>query len=155
MCKTGNGGMLYPLEANHKHSEDLKVDHLLQILEVSSARQWDVACLFVRAARRGVSGISSRLDHCYLHPGVPKPVERELGQGGSDAAALVVGVGGQHGDLTHAPLGIMKFDRHEADNGTIHLVDPHPRLPRSQDDLYRPPLISGNHLKAKFVEHAY
>jgi hypothetical protein len=155
MCKTGNGGMLYPLEANHKHSEDLKVDHLLQILEVSSARQWDVACLFVRAARRGVSGISSRLDHCYLHPGVPKPVERELSQGGSDAAALVVGVGGQHGDLTHAPLGIMKFDRHEADNGTIHLVDPHPRLPRSQDDLYRPPLISGNHLKAKFVEHAY
>jgi hypothetical protein len=155
MCKTANGGMLYPLEANHKHSEDPKVDHLLPIFEVSSNRQEDVACLFVGAPSRGVSGISSRLDHCYLHPGVPKPVERELGQGGSDAAALVVGVGGQHGDLTHAPLGIMKFDRHEADNGTIHLVDPHPRLPRSQDDLYRPPLISGNHLKAKFVEHAY
>ena len=147
--------MLYPLEANHKHSEDLKVDHLLQIFEVSSDRKEDVACPFVRAPRRGVSWLSSLLDHCYLHPGVPKPVERELGQGGSDAAALVVGVGGQHGDLTHAPLGIMKFDRNEADKGTIHLVDPHPRLPRSQDDLYRPPLISGNHLKAKFVEDAY
>jgi hypothetical protein len=70
MCETGNGGMLYPLEANHKHFEDPKIDHLLQILEVSSARQWDLPCLFVRAARRGVSGISSRLDHRYLHPGI-------------------------------------------------------------------------------------
>jgi hypothetical protein len=141
MCKTGNGGMLYPLEANHKHSEDLKVDHLLQILEVSSARQWDVACLFVRAACRGVSGISSRLDHRYLHPGFFEPVERELGKGGSDAAGLVLWVDGPHGDLTHAPLGMMKLDRHEADGGIIHLGDPHPLLLRGADVLYRPPLI--------------
>ena len=147
--------MLYPLEANHKHSEDPKVDHLLPIFEVSSNRQEDVACLFVGAPRRGVSGISSRLDHCYLHPGVPETVERELAQGGSDAAALVVGVDGQHGDLTHAALGITGLDRHEADGGTIHLGDPHPRLIRGADVLYRPPLISGNHLKSKFVERAY
>jgi hypothetical protein len=127
--------MLSPLEAIHKHSEDPKVDHLLQILEVSSDRQEDVACLLVRAPRRGVSGISSRLDHRYLHPGVPEPVERELDQGGSDAAALVVGVDGQHGDLTHAALGMMKLDRHEADGGTIHLGDPHPRLLRGADVL--------------------
>jgi hypothetical protein len=155
MCETGNGGMLYPLEANHKHFEDPKVDHLLQILEVSSARQWDVACLFVRAARRGVSGISSRLDHRYLHPGIREPVERERGQGGSDAAALVVGVDGQYGDLTHAALGIIDLDRHEADGGTIHLGAPHPHLIRGADVLYSPPLISGNHLKSKFVERAY
>jgi hypothetical protein len=147
--------MLYPLEANHNHSEDPKVDHLLPIFEVSSDRQEDVAWIFVGAPRRGVSCLPYRLDHCYLHPGVPKPVERERGQGGSDAAALVVGVDGQHGDLIHAPLGMMKFDRNEADGGTIHLFDPHPRLLRGQDDLYRPPLISGNNLKAKFVEHAY
>jgi hypothetical protein len=71
--------MLYPLEANHKHSEDLKVDHLLQILEVSSDRKEDVACLFLRAARRGVSGLSSRLDHRYRHPGLFEPVEGERG----------------------------------------------------------------------------
>ena len=147
--------MLYPLEANHKHSEDPKVDHLLPIFEVSSNRQEDVACPFVGAARRGVSWLSSLLAHCYLHPGVPEPVERELAQGGSDAAALVVGVDGQHGDLTHAALGITGLDRHEADGGTIHLVDPHPRLPRGEDVLYRPPLISGNRLKPKFVERAY
>ena len=72
-----------------------------------------------------------------------------------DAAALVVGVDGQHGDLTHAALGIIDLDRHEADGGTIHLGDPHPRLIRGADVLYRPPLISGNHLKSKFVERAY
>jgi hypothetical protein len=66
--------MLYPLEANHKHSEDPKVYHLLQILEVSSDRQEGEACLLVRAACRGVSGISSRLDHRYLHPGFLKRV---------------------------------------------------------------------------------
>jgi hypothetical protein len=147
--------MLYPLEANHKHSEDLKVDHLLQIFEVSSDRKEDVACPFVRAPRRGVSWLSSLLDHCYLHPGFPEPVERELAQGGSDAAALVVGVDGQHVDLTHAALGIIDLDRHEADGGTIRLGDPHPRLIRGADVFYRPPLISGNHLKSKFVERAY
>ena len=139
--------MLCPLEANHKHSEDLKVDHLLQIFEVSSDRQENVACLLVRAPRRGVSAISSRLDHRYLHPGFFEPVEREFGQGGPDAAALVVGVDGQHGNLTHAALGITDLDRHEADGGTIHLGDPHPRILRRADVLYRPPLISGNHLK--------
>jgi hypothetical protein len=100
--------MLCPLEANHRHSEDLKVDHLLQTFEVSSDRKEDVACPFVRAPRRGVSWLSSLLDHCYLHPSVPEPVERERAQGGSDAAALVVGVDGRHGDLTHAALGIIR-----------------------------------------------
>jgi hypothetical protein len=147
--------MLCPLEANHRHSEDLKVDHLLQTFEVSSDRKEDVACPFVRAPRRGVSWLSSLLDHCYLHPSVPEPVERERAQGGSDAAALVVGVDGQYGDLTHAALGIIDLDRHEADGGTIHLGDPHPRLIRGADVFYRPPLISGNHLKSKFVERAY
>jgi hypothetical protein len=61
-------------------------------------------------------GVSSRLDHCYRHPGVFEPVERELGQGRSDAAALVVRVNSQHGDLTHAALRMMKLDRHEADS---------------------------------------
>ena len=141
--------MLCPLEANHGHSEDLKVDHLLQIFEVSSDRKEDVACPFVRAARRGVSWLSSLLDHCYLHPGVPEPVERELAQGGSYAAALEVGVDGKHVDLTHAALGITDIDRHEADGSTIHLGNPHPRLLRGADVLYRPPLISGDHLKSK------
>src|ERR687898_1244780 len=134
--------MLCPLEANHGHSEDLKVDHLLQIFEVSSDRKEDVACPFVRAARRGVSWLSSLLDHCYLHPGVPEPVARELAQGGSDAAALVVGVDGQHGDLTHAALRIKDLNRHEADVARTHLGDPHPPLFRGADVLYRPPLIS-------------
>ena len=147
--------MLYPLEANHKHSEDLKVDHLLQVFEVSSDRKENVACHFVGAARRGLSGVSSRLDHRYLHPGIREPVEGELAQGGSDAAALMVGVDGQHVDLTHAALRIIDLDRHEADGGTIHLGDPHPRLFRGADVLYRPPLISGNHLKSKFVERAH
>ena len=129
--------MLYPSEANHKHSEDPKADRLLQILEVSSAREWDVACFFVRAARCGVSRLSSRLDHRCLPPSVPEPVERELGQCGSDAAALVVWVDGQHGDLTHAALGTMDLDLHEADGGTIHLGDLHPRLLRGADVLYR------------------
>jgi hypothetical protein len=66
-----------------------------------------------------------------------------------------VGVDGQYGDLTHAALGIIDLDRHEADGGTIHLGDPHPRLIRGADVLYSPPLISGNHLKSKFVERAY
>jgi hypothetical protein len=51
--------------------------------------------------------------------------------------------------------GSLDLDRHEADGGTIHLGDPHPRLIRGADVLYRPPLISGNHLKSKFVERAY
>jgi hypothetical protein len=105
--------------------------------------------------RRGVSWLSYLLDHCYLYPGVPEPVERELAQGGSDVAALVVGGDGQHGDLTHAALGIMDLDPHEADGGTIQLGDPHPRLLRGADVLHRPPLISGNHLKSKSIERAY
>jgi hypothetical protein len=51
--------------------------------------------------------------------------------------------------------GSLDLDRHEADGGTIHLGDPHPRLIRGADVFYRPPLISGNHLKSKFVERAY
>src|SRR5829696_138958 len=58
-----------------------------------------------------MSGVSSRLDYRYLHPGVFEPVERELGQGGPDATALVVGVNSQHGDLTHVALGIINLNR--------------------------------------------
>ncbi len=36
---------------------------------------------------------------------------------------------------------MMKLDRHEADNARTYLSDPHPRLFRSTDVLYRPPLI--------------
>jgi len=41
-------------------SQDPKVDHLLQILEVSSDRQEDVAGLFVGAARQGRGLLRSR-----------------------------------------------------------------------------------------------
>jgi hypothetical protein len=53
----------------------------------------------------------------------------------------VVGVDGQHGYLTHAALGIIDLDRHEADGGAIHLGDPHPALFRGADVSHRPPLI--------------
>src|SRR3712207_7734595 len=88
-----------------------------------------------------MTGVSSRLDHCYRHPGVFEPVERELGQGGSDAVALVVGVDGQHGGLAHAAFGMMELDRHEADDARAHFGDPHPPLLRGADLLHRPPLI--------------
>jgi hypothetical protein len=113
----------------------------LQVLEVPRYGQEDVASLLVRASRRGVPGVAPRLDHRYHHPGVFEPVGRELGQGGSDAAALVVGVDGQHGYLAHAPLRMMMLDRHEADGGPVCLGDPHPPLFRGADILYRAPLI--------------
>jgi len=91
--------------------------------------------------RGGVPGVSSCLDYRNRHPGIFEPVERELGQGGSDAAVLVVGVNGQHGDLAHAALGIINLDRYEADGGPVHLGDPHAPLLRGADVLHRPPLI--------------
>lgn len=100
-----------------------------------------VASLLVRAARCGVTRISPRLDHCYSHPDVFEPVESELGQSGSEAAALVVGIDSQHGDLTHAALRMVKLDRHESDSVRTYLSDPHSLLFRSADVLYRPPLI--------------
>jgi hypothetical protein len=54
---------------------------------------------------------SPRLDHCHRHPGVLGPLERELTQGDPDATLLV---DGQQGDLTHAALGIIDLDSHEA-----------------------------------------
>lgn len=112
---------------------------LLQLLEVPGYRQVAVAGFLVRAACRGMSGIPSRLDHCYCHPGVLDPRECELGQGGTDADALVVWVNGQHVDFTHAALG-MKLYRHEPDGARSYLSDPHSRLVRSENGLHRPPL---------------
>jgi hypothetical protein len=86
-------------------------------------------------------GVSSRLDRRHRHPGVFEPVECELGQGGPDATALVIGIDSQHGDLAHASLGMMKLDRHEADDARTYLGDPHSPLFRSADVLYLPPLI--------------
>src|SRR5918997_4702030 len=113
----------------------------LQALEVPGYRQKGVADLLVYTARRGVSGVPSGLDHRHLHPGVFEPVEREPGQGGPDAAALVVRVDGQHGDLTHAALGIVELDGHEADCARTLLGDPHPPLFRGASVLHRPALI--------------
>src|SRR5829696_535361 len=125
-------------------SRDTLIEHPptpLQVLEVSGYRQKSVAGLLVYTARRGVPGVPSGLDHRHLHPGVFKPAEREPGQGGSDATALVVGVDGQHGDLTHADLGMVKLDGHEADGARTRLGDPHPPLFRGADLLHRPALI--------------
>src|SRR5829696_3977949 len=124
-------------------SRDTLVEHLptpLQVLEVPGYRQKGVAGLLVYTARRGVPGVPSGLDHRHLHPGVFKPVEREPGQGGSDAVALVVGVDGQHGNLTHAALGMVKLDGHEADGARARLGNPHAPLFRGADLLHRPAL---------------
>src|SRR5215210_3579105 len=112
-----------------------------QVLEVPGYRQVDASGLLIRAARGGMSGVSSRLDRRHRHPGVFEPVECELGQGGPDATALVIGIDSQHGDLAHASLGMMKLDRHEADDARTYLGDPHSPLFCIADVLYLPPLI--------------
>jgi hypothetical protein len=46
----------------------------LQVLEIPGYGQENVAGLLVGAARCGVPGVSSRLDHSYLHPGLFEPL---------------------------------------------------------------------------------
>src|SRR5215203_4016218 len=113
----------------------------LQVLEVPGYQQKSVADLLVYTARWGVPGVPSSLDRRHLHPGVFEPVEREPGQGGPYAAALVVGVDGQHGDLTHAALGMVELDGHEADGARTRLGDPHPPFFRGAGVFHRPALI--------------
>lgn len=95
-----------------------------------------VAGLLVRAACRSMTGIASSLHHRNCHSGIFDPVQCEPGQCGSDAAFLVVGVNGNHVDLTIVTLA-MKLDRHEANRAFIYLSDPHLRFLPSANVLHR------------------
>jgi hypothetical protein len=48
--------------------------------------------------------VTARLHHRDPHPRLAQPARGELGEGGADAPALIIGIDGQHRDLSDLPF---------------------------------------------------
>jgi hypothetical protein len=94
-----------------------------QGLEVPGHGKQGVARLLIDAPCGSMTRVTARLDHCHRHPSLAQPARGHLGQGGADAATLLIRIDGQHPELPDLALWV-ELGGDEADDPSRRLSDP-------------------------------